>query len=312
MHLDMKMWFYLFGQEKLFKHKVHHTCPGGRCQGGHEGKTSIKRTAFFPLCTWCPLCLENFPLITGESKKFFLLLVFALILFTSAGCSAVEQFFLFLPTNLPHANDLTPWTNEDGEVIGYAREVESPVNVWLMLHGNGGQAAQRAYAIPCFSDQDSVYILEYPGYGKRAGVPSRETFDQAAQDAYLLLRERYQQKPVCVAAESIGSGPASTLASQAVSPDKIVLIVPFDRLSLVAKRHFPAFLVDLILQSDWNNVESLSNYAGQVDIFGAQDDTVIPVEHAKALAEALPGANLIIVQGGHNDWSVNCRVEIRR
>jgi uncharacterized protein len=245
-------------------------------------------------------------------NKVFLLLIFTLMIFTSAGCSAVERFFLFMPTHLPHFNDLAPWTNEDGEVIGYAREVESPVNVWLMLHGNGGQASHRDYAIPCFSEQDAVYILEYPGYGGRAGVPSRETFDQAAREAYLLLRERYPGTPVCVAAESIGSGPASTLAGMSTPPDKYVLIVPFDRLASVAKGHFPAFLVDLVLQSDWDNAALLSNYAGPIDIFGAQDDTVIPVKHAKALAEALPGANLVIVEGGHNDWSVGCRVEIRK
>lgn len=245
-------------------------------------------------------------------KNFFLLLIFALMLFGSAGCSAVERFFLFMPTNLPHFNDLTPWTKDDGEVIAYAREVESPVNIWLMLHGNGGQASHRMYAIACFSEQDSVYILEYPGYGARAGVPSRETFDRAAQDAYLLLREQYPETPVSVAAESIGSGPASTLAGLSAPPDKFVLIVPFDRLASVAKGHFPAFLIDLVLQSDWDNAALLSNYAGPIDIFGAQDDTVIPVRHAKALAEALPGANLVIVDGGHNDWSLDCRVEIRK
>jgi len=43
----------------------------------------------------------------------------------------------------------------------------------------------------------------------------------------------------------------------------------------------------------------------------AEADTIIPVRHAEALAAALPTAKLIIIDGGHNDWSFGCRVKIR-
>jgi len=167
------------------------------------------------------------------------------------------------------------------------------------------------YAVPSFSDEDSVFILEYPGYGSREGVPSKEAFYRAAKEAYLLLRETYPHTPVCVAGESIGTGPASSLSSLSQPPDKLVLIVPFDKLSLVAKDQFPSFLVDLILKDDWDNVEALSRHIGPVDIFGAEADTIIPVGHAKALAAVIPRAKMEIIGGGHNDWSYQGRVTIR-
>jgi pimeloyl-ACP methyl ester carboxylesterase len=234
----------------------------------------------------------------------------ALLLLMTAGCTLIERSLLFFPSHDTGSNGLTPWTH-DGTLIGFCRPVGSPRNVWLMLHGNGGQASHRAYAIPSFSPEDSVYILEYPGYGSRRGVPSREAFDEAARDAYLFLRESYPGTPVCVFGESIGSGPASTLVSLARPPDKIVLVVPFDQLSLVAKDHFPALLVSMILRDDWDNIEALLRYKGPVDIFGAVDDAVIPVKHAKALAAAIPQSRFTLIGGGHNDWSLPGKVRVR-
>jgi uncharacterized protein len=223
---------------------------------------------------------------------------------------AVERLFLFFPSRWGHTNDLTLWTRGE-EIIGYAHLVESPENVWLLLHGNAGQAADRTYALPCFSARDSVYILEYPGYGRRAGTPSQASFNQAAQAGYQLLRERYPQTPVAVAAESLGSGPTAHLATLPQPPDKLVFIVPFARLSDVAKDHFPALLVNWFLQSNWDNPAALAGYEGPMDVFGAAEDRVIPVRHARTLAEAVPQANLAIIDGGHNEWSHACRVQIR-
>jgi len=241
-------------------------------------------------------------------------LIILLVIFISflgmTGCSQIERKLLFFPTHNPHNNSLTPWI-KDGQILGYSRQVESPKNVWLMLHGNGGQASDRLYAVPCFSESDSVFILEYPGYGERKGVPSKKSFNKAAKEAYLLLRNTYPGIPVCIAAESIGSGPALSLAGHDKKPEKFVLVVPFDKLSSVAEEHFPTILVWLILRDNWNNVEALSKYNGPVDIFGAEADAVIPVNHAKVLAASYPGSNMVIINGGHNDWSYDGKVQIR-
>lgn len=243
-------------------------------------------------------------------KSIASIILAAVTLFGSVGCSSLARKLLFYPTHRPHDNSLTPWLS-NGETIGYARETVSPKNVWLMLHGNAGQASDRLYAVPNFAPEDSVYILEYPGYGSRTGVPSQESLNRAALEAYLLLRESYPHLPVCVAAESIGAGPAASLATLSQPPNKLVLIVPFDKLSLVAKDYFPAFLVDWMLQDNWDNVEALANYQGPIEIFAAEADTIIPVRHAKALAAAIPKAKMTIIGGDHNDWSYQGRVTIR-
>jgi hypothetical protein len=239
-----------------------------------------------------------------------LILLIIVVLSLMVAASAIERKFLFYPSHDSGTNGLAPWMR-NGEVIGYARLVPAPRNIWLMLHGNGGQAADRLYALPSFSSGDSVFIMEYPGYGGRPGLPSKGAFNRAAKEAYLLLRETYPKIPVCVAGESLGSGPSSFLAGLGQPPDKVVLIVPFDKLSLVAGERFPAFLVALLLRDNWDNVAALSHYKGPVDIFGAADDAIIPVSHARALAAGLPGSRLTIVDGGHNEWASPGRVRIR-
>jgi hypothetical protein len=226
------------------------------------------------------------------------------------GCQSLQRSALFYPSHNGGDGGLVRWTHQGG-LIGLAREVPAPENVWLMLHGNAGQAADRVYALGAFSPRDSVFIMEYPGYGQRPGKPSRGSFDAAALDAYQLLRARFPGKPVCVAAESIGSGPAATLAGAGQPPDKLVFIVPFDDLKSVGKDHLPYAPMSLLLAGSWNNVESLAKYQGPVDVFGAEGDQVINVRHAQLLAASRPQAKFHLLRGGHNDWSTQPEVEIR-
>ena len=232
-------------------------------------------------------------------------LTLALLLFSTLtiyGCQALVRKMLFYPTHHAAANGLADWMH-DGKRIGFTRSVEEPQAVWLMMHGNGGQASDRAYALPIFSEHDSVFILEYPGYGDREGKLSRPSFDAAAREAYELLRARFPDKPVCVVTESLGSGPGSTLAQLKQPPDKFVFIVPFDDLKSLGREHVPWLPTGLMLSGSWDNVESMKGFKGPVDVFGAERDEVIPVAHARRLAESLPQAKFTVIPGGHNDWS---------
>lgn len=236
--------------------------------------------------------------------------VFIGFVVVTLGCVAFQRKLLYYPTHHQEKYGLVDWLH-DGQLIGYAREVASPKNVWLLLHGNGGQASDRVYTLPSFSNHDSVFILEYPGYGSRPGSPSLESINAAAQQAYQALRVRFPDTPVCVVGESVGSGPAAFLANNLQPPDKIILIVPFDILSRVAAHHYPFLPVGLCLRDNWNNLEALKGYKGVLEIFGARDDAIIPIAHAKALAGRFPSATFHEIAGGHNDWPATGQVRIQ-
>jgi hypothetical protein len=222
-----------------------------------------------------------------------------------------QRSFIYFPTHGQLDTPLRPWI-EGNEVIGYTRLVDHPRTIWLMTHGNAGQASQRSYVLGRLARDASLFVLEYPGYGQRGGKPTMSSMNGAAEAAYRRLRREYPAVPVCVLGESIGSGPASHLCTLAPPPDKLVLVVPFDDLASVASDHLPLLPARLILRDAWNNADALRNYKGPVVIYGAVDDRIIPVSHARRLASSHPGSRFVEIEGGHNDWSSSESVQIDR
>lgn len=223
----------------------------------------------------------------------------------------LQRTMLYVPSHQSMRTGLSEWKSGDA-VIGYCREVPEPETIWMMLHGNGGQAAHREQTLQCLTANDSFYVLEYPGYGLRGGKTTRESIDSAASEAYQMLRSQHPGTPVCVIGESLGSGPASFLAQQKTPPDKIVLLVPYDVLSNVASGRFPFLPVRLLMKDNWDNIESLKSHTGPIDIFATRDDRVIPFKYAQNLAKEIPAANFTVFSGGHNDWPESDLVRIRR
>ncbi len=221
-----------------------------------------------------------------------------------------QRSMLYFPSHAEAATRLAPWSDGTG-VIGYCYEASKPRAIWLMMHGNAGQACHRDYVLPRMAETDSLYVLEYPGYGARPGSPSRESMNRAASEAYRLLRSRNPSTPVCVLGESIGSGPACALAREKTPPDKIVLAVPFDTLARVGARHAPFLPVRLLLRDAWDNLEALKDYLGPVEIYGAVNDTIVPIQHARALAASARHATFTALNCGHNDWVEIDQVKIR-
>lgn len=221
----------------------------------------------------------------------------------------LENTFLYFPSHEPNRSRLTDW-RIDNELIGCARIVEKPRAVWLICHGNAGQAADRQYIVDVLPADTCAYILEYPGYGLRPGKSSMASINEAARSAYTLLRATYPSTPLGVFGESLGSGPASHLCALPAPPDRLVLATPFDNLLSVAKKQIRGLPVSLLMRDKWDNTRALSAYKGPVVIFGARLDTIIPVVHARALAASIPQARYVELECGHNDWSQQPAVRI--
>ena len=111
--------------------------------------------------------------------------------------------------------------------------------------------------------------------------------------------------------ESLGSGPACALARAATPPKHIVLVVPFDVLEDVAKEKFPLLPVSLLMVDRWDNIAALKNYSGRLDIFGALNDQVIPVHHARHLAASSPAAVYHEFPGDHG-WADSREVNLSK
>lgn len=241
-------------------------------------------------------------------SKFIIILIVVVVAFFAT--QRLESNLLFYPSHNQNTGSLDEWFILD-EYVGLKKEIPEPECIWLFLHGNAGQAENRDYVIHYFSEKDSVYIMEYPGYGPREGKPSDESFNKAAEQVFRFLQKNHVDKPVCIVGESIGSGPASYLGSLKSPPEKIYLLAPFDRIRDVAKNRVPNILVDLLMDNDWDNVTALKQYENPVVIFAMNRDQVIPFQHAKNLHNNLKNSKFTLLNGNHNQWGHHKEVEFR-
>ena len=229
----------------------------------------------------------------------FLAVAFAGYILLVAFIFVTQRSLLYHPSHDGESGTLTPWVVR-GATIGYARPTANPASVWLMAHGNAGEAANRDYILRCVPSDSAVYVVEYPGYGLRPGRPSEAALNRAVREAYDELRARYPNVGIGVIGESLGSGPACTLARAPVPPARLVLIAPFATLASVAFDHMPFLPIGLILKDRWDNIAALHGYRGQVQVYAARHDTIIGPEHGRRLATAV-GATFHLIDSGHND-----------
>jgi pimeloyl-ACP methyl ester carboxylesterase len=172
----------------------------------------------------------------------------------------------------------------------------------LITHGNAGCAIDRGYLAGPIHDAApvDVYVLEYPGYGSRAGSPDKKSFLAAGDEAFGLLTNGLPQYLV---SESIGAGVACYLAgAHPAEVTGFVLFMPYHNLASVAQRQMPLVPAYFLLLDRFNPAEYLRNYRGPVKIVLAGADEIIPVESGRRLFEGYVGPkNLQIIPGAHHN-----------
>lgn len=99
---------------------------------------------------------------------------------------------------------LKAWFNKEGKRIGWQRPAAAAADAQvLIVHGNAGSALDRADLARGLQSAGpiNVFILEYPGYGDRAGKPSQTSLIKAATEALQLLTN---SNAIYVVGESLG------------------------------------------------------------------------------------------------------------
>ncbi len=206
-------------------------------------------------------------------------------------------------TAVARQHRLEPWADA-GRFLGWrSAPLADPARaVLLVLHGNAGTALDRTYFRDVFEAAApvEVVLLEYPGYGPRAGVPSQQTLVRACTDAVTLLARG--GLPVVIVGESLGSAAAALCAAD--EPDSVaglVLVTPLASVTAVAKRHYP-FLPSALVRDAYHADEALPRYPGPVAFLVAARDEVVFTDLGMALYEGRTGPKRLWVDegAGHN------------
>ncbi len=180
----------------------------------------------------------------------------------------------------------------------------SETSPWLILyfHGNAGSLSTWGQVGVDIREktQASVWVVDYPGYGKSEGriYSEKQIFDFAEQ-FHRYAQSTYPGKKLVIYGRSIGSGAATHLATQEKLP--LILESPFSSFSQLASElapWFPSFL----RRYSFENLKALKNFSGKFLLVHGSEDEVIPVIHSRTIANELPAATYVeIPSGRHND-----------
>jgi alpha-beta hydrolase superfamily lysophospholipase len=200
------------------------------------------------------------------------------------------------------------WPDSATDYRGFINTgVNAPVKGTIMVfHGNAGAASDRLYYTRALAPLGyRVLLMEYPGYGGRAGKLSEASFIADAKQSIALAHRRFGS-PLLLWGESLGAGVVAALAADATLPIAgVALITPWDSLTRLAQRLYRFLPVRWLVRDPYDSVRNLQAYDKPVAVLVAARDEIIPKAHGLRLYESIqsPQKKLwVFEQGGHNNW----------
>jgi len=193
-----------------------------------------------------------------------------------------------------------------------AASAEEPAPLVLYAHGNAELIQGQVPAVELYRELGAHLLLcEYRGYGESAGSPSQAGLvaDQRAALERVLLRDDVDAERVLYHGRSLGTGVVCALARER-APRALVLFSPFTSVrTFVTSYAVPGFLV----WDPFDNAAALAEVSAPTLIVHGDGDGVIPVEHARELAQLRAGIQLVELPGvGHNDLEMGATSKVVR
>jgi pimeloyl-ACP methyl ester carboxylesterase len=198
-----------------------------------------------------------------------------------------------------------------GSVLGFYRAPSSgqpPRRLWLLFGGNGNTALRWDPLIAESATDQGFLLVEYPGYGARAGRPSPQALRQGTEVTIAALAQQLKVKQselsprIAVVGYSLGAAAALDYAS--LHPvQRIILFAPFTTMLDMARR-FVGSPVCHLLSHRYDNIAALhtieAHGAPPLTILHGDQDDFIPPNMGRALAARAPGCHFELVPGAHH------------
>ena len=204
-------------------------------------------------------------------------------------------------------NQFQLWPTQDANYLGLLSDIESAQckGTVLFFHGNAGSAMSRTYYTATLNAMGyRVVLLEYPGYGAKAGPLGEPSLVAAGCLAVQKAHTQFNG-PLYVMAESLGCGVACAVTRDTQSLIQgLLLIAPWDTLPNLAQQRYSAFPTRYLSKDKYNNIANIQSFDRPVGVVIADLDEVIPTVRAENLVSSLshPPKVWRLMQVGHNNW----------
>lgn len=125
--------------------------------------------------------------------------------------------------------------------------------------------------------------IEYPGYGLYEGSPDEQTIieDTEAVYEYLIKKLNINPKNILLYGRSIGTGPASYLASRK-EVGALILMSAFTSIRAVVK-DLAGTWAQYMIKERFNNLEAIAKVRCPTFFIHGQQDKLIPYTHSADL-----------------------------
>ncbi len=175
------------------------------------------------------------------------------------------------------------------------------------LHGNAGSLETWGKIASAYTQLHyDIFMADYRGYGKSEGkIISEEEVYSDEQALYNSLKKEYPENKIVILGYSIGTGPASWLASRN-HPKMLILQAPYFNLTDLSQKTYP-FLPGFLLKYKFQTNDYLSKTSAPILIIHGNEDEVIYYGSSLKLQKCFkPGDKLIILKGQtHNGFTHN-------
>lgn len=177
---------------------------------------------------------------------------------------------------------------------------EHPAPVVVVFHGNADMIdwlADRAHDYALLGC--STLLVEYPGYRANRGKPSEQSTVEQGVRAVELMRARPGIDPnrIVLHGMSLGTGVAAQVAAR-TKPAALILDSPFTSVASFAARYL---VPPSIVKHPFHTDRVLGTLSCPILIIHGTRDTIIHVEHGRALATLNPRTTFVELDAGHLD-----------
>ena len=186
------------------------------------------------------------------------------------------------PSGLERVSLTTP---DRLELVAGYRPAREGMPTLLFFHGNGASWQSSALVTQRLLAQGyGLLAAEYRGYGGNPGTPSEAGLYQDARGAWNFLRgQGVDDEEIVLVGNSLGAAVALNLATE-VHAGALVLVSPFNNLGDTAARRARWLPMRLLLQDRYANDEKIVEIGEPILILHGEQDSLIALEQAQALA----------------------------
>lgn len=177
---------------------------------------------------------------------------------------------------------------------------DGPTPAIILAHGNAELIDGLPFEFDWLAEEGvALLFVEYPGYGRSEGNPSRESIMETFLAAYDMLVKCPGIDPdkIILFGRSLGGGAICTIANKRPSAGMILISTFTDTREFASGFLVPRFLVLDI----YDNFTVVKNYANPIAVFHGKYDELIPYHHAQKLSAAAARGTLTTYAAGHND-----------